>query len=85
MVVFVGDVAAMIKNEVRRAAAQSDHPSGSGSDDRQARQRVAWEIIEAAVPLRDKAEACNLRMIGYLLDMVILEAEDAAGDDPQRH
>ena len=74
----------MVRDEIRRAAPQSDHPSQSGADDPQARRRVAREIIEAAVPLRDKAEACKLRMVGYLLDMVILEAKDAAGDDPQR-
>ena len=77
----MGDVVVMIRDEVRRAAPQSDHPSNWGGYDRQQRQRVAREIIEAAVPLRDKAEACKLRMIGYLLDMVILEAKDAAGDD----
>ena len=71
----------MVTDEIRRAAPQSDPPSKWGGYDRQQRQRVAREIIEAVVPLRDKAEACKLRMIGYLLDMVILEAKDAAGDD----
>ena len=71
----------MIRDEIRRAAPRSDHPSQSGADDRKARERVAREIIETVVPLRDKAEACKLRMVGYLLDMVILEAKDATGDD----
>ena len=71
----------MMTDKIRRAAPQSDHPSQAGADDRRARQRIAREIIETAVPLRDKAEACKLRMIGYLLDMVILEAKEAAGDD----
>ena len=77
----MGDVVVMIRDEIRRAAPQSDRPSQSDADDRQARERVAREIINTVVPLRDKAEACKLRMVGYLLDMVILEAKDAAGDD----
>ena len=77
----MGDAVVMITDRIRRAAPQSDHPSQSGADDRRARERVAREIIESAIPLRDKAEACKLRMIGYLLDMVILEAKEAAGDD----
>lgn len=76
----VGDMVAMIEDEVRRAAPQSDPPAQPRVVDQQARQRVAKEIIDAATPLRDKAEAARLRMVGYLLDMVILEAKDAAGE-----
>ncbi len=59
------------QNNDSAAEALPPHP-----DEDEARAKVAADILVKARVLHTQAEYCDLRMIAYLLDLVMVEAED---------
>jgi hypothetical protein len=70
-------------NPERKTRRQKGPPpplvDSSGPADRNDRARVAVEIMERARALREQAEHSDFGLIAYLLDMVIVEAQETGG------
>lgn len=61
------------------AADEAEQPAGVSGDAPPERAAAAKEISMALRELRKRAEARNLRMVAYLLNLAELEALDCAG------
>jgi hypothetical protein len=68
-----------LARKTRRRREQSPQPvEVPGPEQRTGRAEAAIEIMERARELRDRAEHGDFGLIVYLLDMVMIEAQDTA-------